>query len=62
MARQYPNAKVHGLDLKPRECNDSIPDNCDFEVWDINDGLNHLYGKFDFVHCRFIETGVGVAH
>lgn len=57
MARQYPYVKVHGLDLKPREHDETLPSNCDFEVWDINDGLDHHYRQFDFVHCRFTETG-----
>ena len=52
MARRYPNASILGVDIKPQDRSES-PQNCSFEVWDVNDGLEKFHGQFDLVHTRF---------
>ncbi|EJT96958.1 hypothetical protein DACRYDRAFT_25399 [Dacryopinax primogenitus] len=34
------------------------PDNCKLAVHDINSGLAHLNGQFDYVHTRLISSGI----
>lgn len=37
---------------------ESLPNNCTFEIDDINPGLAHYEGTFDLVHCRIISAGL----
>lgn len=57
MAREFPDAEVLGLDIVPNKL-DSVPSNCSFATWDLNDGLSQHHGRFNIVHARFIGHGV----
>jgi len=47
------------VDLAPIPINpEDLPDNCRFEVDDINLGLDHLEGQFDFIHARLVAAGI----
>jgi ubiquinone/menaquinone biosynthesis C-methylase UbiE len=51
VANQYPSATVHGLDLSPVLA-EHFPDNCDFVVGDLANGLNYDDETIDLVHSR----------
>lgn len=59
VAEEYPNAYVIGIDLSPIQPT-YVPENCEFIVADLNDGLEFDDGSYDLVHSRytFIETGL----
>ena len=44
------------MPIQPR----SVPPNCRFEVYDINDGLPFPDKTFDVVHMRFVHSGVSL--
>jgi len=52
VAKEYPNATVYGLDISPITCPDK-PENCQFVVGNLNEGLKFDDNSFDFVHSRF---------
>lgn len=57
MAKQFPWARVVGVDLAP--CSippKELPVNCHFEIHDINSGLSKFESQFDMVHVRFVGT------
>jgi len=56
MAQEFPHCNVVGVDLAPIQT--EPPLNCRIEVDDINLGLEHFYGCFDFVHARLIASGI----
>ncbi|KAG8835203.1 hypothetical protein FRB91_001163 [Serendipita sp. 411] len=59
VAREFPHCQVVGIDLAPVPVeSDSLPENCRFEVDDINNGLSHFYDSFDLVHARLIASGL----
>ncbi|KZO90604.1 S-adenosyl-L-methionine-dependent methyltransferase [Calocera viscosa TUFC12733] len=57
LALQYPHVEVVGVDLAPMQTRD-FPPNCRVEVDDINLGMPHFHGQFDFVHARLISSGI----
>ena len=57
MAMEFPHARVVAVDLAPSAIDDP-PQNCTFELDDINRGLSHFYGQFDVVHMRTVGSGV----
>ncbi|PVF95010.1 S-adenosyl-L-methionine-dependent methyltransferase [Serendipita vermifera] len=59
MARQFPHARVVGVDLAPAPLReDQLPPNIEFEIDDINLGLGHFAGRFDVVHMRCLGGGL----
>jgi ubiquinone/menaquinone biosynthesis C-methylase UbiE len=52
VASELPNATVIGLDLNPVRRKD-VPQNCNFVVGDINDGLKFDTDSFDLVNSRY---------
>ncbi|KIM31825.1 hypothetical protein M408DRAFT_327244 [Serendipita vermifera MAFF 305830] len=54
VANQFPQAQVVGIDITPN-LRQTMPPNCKFEIWNINQGLAPFYGQFDIVHLRFIQ-------
>ncbi|KAG8960144.1 hypothetical protein FRC03_007009 [Tulasnella sp. 419] len=62
MAVEFPHAQIVGLDLAPPTISlkgpEAIPQNCRFEVVDVNHPLVQYEGKFDVVHVRGVELGV----
>jgi hypothetical protein len=59
MAKEFPWARVVGLDLAPCPIGKhEIPVNCHFEVGDINLGLSQFEGQFDVVHIRLVGGGL----
>jgi SAM-dependent methyltransferase len=59
MAREFPHAQVMGMDVVPVPTEpENLPDNCRFEVGDINLGLAHFEGQFDFIHVRLVGSGL----
>jgi hypothetical protein len=59
MARQFPHVRVKGVDVIPTPLNDDqLPPNVDFEIDDINIGLNHFANRFDIVHMRAVGGGL----
>ena len=51
MADKYESAKVTGVDLAPVQPA-FVPDNCQFEVLDIEDEWLFRKASFDFIHAR----------
>jgi SAM-dependent methyltransferase len=50
---------VLGVDLVPTPIEAAyIPDNCQFEIDDMNLGLKHHRNQFDLIHARFIVGGL----
>jgi SAM-dependent methyltransferase len=59
MARQFPHARVRGVDLTPTPLReDQLPPNIEFEIDDINLGLEHFADRFDLVHMRCVAGGL----
>ena len=59
MANMFPHVEVIGMDLAPGIMNEeNVPDNCRFELDDVNRGLPHFYGQIDLVHMRQVSAGV----
>ncbi|TDL26429.1 hypothetical protein BD410DRAFT_783490 [Rickenella mellea] len=56
-AQHKPNVTFVAVDLIPLTTH-AIPSNCRAEVDNINLGLEHFYGQFDFVHVRNVVAGV----
>ena len=52
VATRYPDCAVTGVDLSPVNPLYEIPENCDFIVADVNDGLTWPDGSIDLVHSR----------
>jgi Methyltransferase domain len=51
VADEYPTAMVRGIDLSPVQPN-LVPDNCEFIVMDLTEGLEFDSGSQDLVHSR----------
>jgi SAM-dependent methyltransferase len=59
MAREFPHCDVVGVDLAPVPIKEGLlPQNCHFEIDDINCGLDHFHNQFDLVHARLIGAGI----
>ena len=52
VADEYPNAYVTGIDLSPIQPT-YVPENCEFIVADLNEGLDFDDGSYDLVHSRY---------
>ena len=62
MANKFPHVEVIGIDLAPVIVSEhAIPDNCRFELDDVNRGLPRFYGQIDLIHMRGISIGVSLA-
>jgi ubiquinone/menaquinone biosynthesis C-methylase UbiE len=55
VAEQFPGAKVVGMDLSPIQPID-VPQNCEFVVGDLNEGLEFDSGSMDLVQGRYVCT------
>jgi SAM-dependent methyltransferase len=53
VARQFPTASVFGLDLSPIHRKDT-PQNCQFIVGDVNEGIAFDTDSVDLVHSRYV--------
>ena len=59
MANKFPHVEVTGIDLAPTILDESVvPDNCRFELDDVNKRLPRFYGQIDLIHMRAIASGV----
>jgi hypothetical protein len=59
MARRFPHVSVLGIDLSPHTPNPDIdPPNAQFQVYDINHGMEQFYGQFDVVQMRCVSGGI----
>ena len=59
MARKFPHVQFIGIDLAPAILNESAtPENCRFELGDVNRGLPRFHGQIDLIHMRQISAGV----
>jgi SAM-dependent methyltransferase len=59
MAKKFPHCQIVGIDLVPISVEaDSIPPNCQFEIDDVELGLQHFQNQFDLVHVRFLVMGL----
>nr|CAG8471997.1 10645_t:CDS:2 [Entrophospora candida] len=54
LARKYPKSKFIGVDKKPYFPSTDLPENVEFYVVDILEGLPFANNTFDFVHQRFL--------
>jgi ubiquinone/menaquinone biosynthesis C-methylase UbiE len=52
VADQYEDANVVGIDLSPISPSYEVPDNCEFIVADLTEGLDFDEGSLDLVHSR----------
>ncbi|KAG8791092.1 hypothetical protein FRC16_000605 [Serendipita sp. 398] len=59
MAREFPHAAVTAVDLAPVPIDAaSLPSNVQFEIDDVNKGLEHFKDMFDLVHIRLVGSGL----
>jgi hypothetical protein len=59
MAKEFPHAKVVGVDLAPIPFEpEQMPPNCQMEIDDINLGLPHFHTRWDIVHMRCVYGGL----
>ena len=59
MASKFPHVEVIGIDLAPPTLNEhGIPDNCRFELSDVNLGLPRFYDQIDLIHMQGVSSGV----
>jgi SAM-dependent methyltransferase len=59
MARRFPHASVLGIDLSPHTPNpDTDPPNVQFQVYDINHGMEKFYNQFDVIQMRCVASGI----
>ena len=59
MASKFSHVQFIGLDLAPAILSEyAVPDNCQFELGDVNRGLPHYHGQFDLIHMRQVSAGV----
>ena len=56
-ATVHPHARVVGIDQAPQMPSE-LPPNVEFQLHDVNQGLQPYYGLFDIVHARFIGGGI----
>ena len=52
VADAFPSARVIGTDLSPIQPVDDLPENAEFLVSDLNEGLEFNDGSTDLVHSR----------
>jgi SAM-dependent methyltransferase len=52
VADEYEDANVVGIDLSPTSPSYEVPDNCEFIVADLTEGLDFDDGSLDLVHSR----------
>lgn len=63
MAQRFPHVSVLGIDLSPRTPNPaSDPPNVQFQVYDINNGMEQFYGQFDVIQMRCVAGGIKDIH
>jgi ubiquinone/menaquinone biosynthesis C-methylase UbiE len=53
VADEFPDAEVIGTDLSPVQPTDDVPQNCQFRVESLLDGLNFDDGSVDLLHSRY---------
>jgi SAM-dependent methyltransferase len=59
MAKKFPHCQIVGIDLVPVSIEaESIPSNCQFEIDDVELGLQHFQNRFDLVHARLLAMGL----
>ncbi|KAG8939849.1 hypothetical protein FRC04_005943 [Tulasnella sp. 424] len=61
MAQKYPRATVTGVDVKPIDLKDSgrsIPNNCFFQILDLETDLSGLQNSFDVIHVRSVASQI----
>jgi SAM-dependent methyltransferase len=59
MARRFPHVSVLGIDLSPHTPNpDTDPPNVQFQVYDINHGMEQFYDQFDVIQMRCVASGI----
>jgi len=59
MASKFSHVEVIGIDLAPAILDEhAIPNNCRFELGDVNQGLPRFYGQIDLIHMRALCSGV----
>jgi hypothetical protein len=59
MASKFPHVQVIGIDLALVVLNEHVkPDNCRFELGDVNRGLPRFYGQIDLIQMRAACSGV----
>jgi SAM-dependent methyltransferase len=54
LAKKYPKSKFIGIDKRPYFITTNLPDNLEFHVVDLLDGMPFANDSFDFVHQRFL--------
>ena len=52
VAETFPSAMVFGVDISPVQPT-LVPDNCEFHINDLNDGLKFDDGSMDLVQGRY---------
>ena len=63
MANKFPHVEVIGVDLVLPALNEhGIPDNCRFELDDVNREIPRFYGQIDLIHQRAVCSGVSPRH
>lgn len=55
VADEFKNASVTGMDLSPVNPVYDVPDNCEFIVGDLNNGLPVHDASLDLVHSRYLS-------
>ena len=59
MASKFPHVQFIGIDLAPAILSEhGTPENCRFELGDVNRGFPHFHGQIDLIHMRQVSGGV----
>jgi hypothetical protein len=57
VADEYPSAQVVGTDLSPIQPTEMIPENCEFRVESLLDGLSFPTDSVDYLQSRYVPDG-----
>jgi cyclopropane fatty-acyl-phospholipid synthase-like methyltransferase len=52
VAEEYPNTRVIGTDISPVQPTE-VPQNCDFQIESLLEGLSFDTGSVDLLHSRY---------
>ena len=56
VAEEYPLALVYGTDLSPIQPRDDLPENAEFRLMDVTEGLDFKSASTDLVHSRQVTS------
>ncbi|RKP25881.1 S-adenosyl-L-methionine-dependent methyltransferase [Syncephalis pseudoplumigaleata] len=58
MAAEYPQCEITGIDISNIQPQAVLPRNVQFEIMNVLHGMAYNDNRFDYVHMRFISSGI----